>query len=88
MKRYEGSVLVVEDNEVNCDLLARQFQRQYCAVIFAGGEFQVQPVLQAARLGASRAKKRFQDREQADLQKSIEKQEKSERLLGKENTNG
>ncbi|NJL66988.1 MAG: hypothetical protein HC786_05230 [Richelia sp. CSU_2_1] len=88
MKRDEGSVLVVEDNEVNRDLLACWFQYQGRALSFAGGGFQFKSVLHMARSGADRAKNRLPDREQADLPQSIEKQEKSERLLGKENTNG
>ena len=90
MKGDEGSVLVVDDNEndLNRDLLARRLQRQGRAVSVAEDGFQVNPLLRATRIGACLAKKRIQDREQAYLQKFTEKQEKSERLLGKENTNG
>ncbi|NJK69282.1 MAG: hypothetical protein HC789_06365 [Microcoleus sp. CSU_2_2] len=45
-------------------------------------------LLRAAAIGSGLAKKRLRNREQADLHKLTEKQEKSERLLGKEVTNG
>jgi adenylate cyclase len=116
MKGDEGSVLVVDDNEVNRDLLASRLQRQrqpifdfrfsifdllhtlgwslkildlrftICEDYYLSQPFN--PVLRVARIGAGLAKKWLCDREQADLQKSIEEQEKSERLLGKEETNG
>ncbi len=157
MKGDEGSVLVVDDNEVNRDLLAGRLQRQDRAVSFAEDEFQAlemirsgpfdwflldimmsqmngyqvlqhlkadqklhdipaivisavddidsifrcielgaeddlpQPfdlVLRATRIGACLEKKRLRDRDQAHWQKLAEEQSKSERLLGKEKTNG
>jgi CheY-like chemotaxis protein len=88
MKGDRGCMLVVDDNEVNRDLLARLLQRQGNAAIVAGGGYQVNPLLRATRIGACLAKKRIQDGEPADRQKFAEKQEKSECLLGKEETNG
>jgi CheY-like chemotaxis protein len=88
MKGDEGSVLVVDDNEVNRDLLARRLQRQGRAVSVAEDGFQVNPLLRSTRIGACLAKKRIQDRPPAYLQQFTEEQEKSESLLGKEETNG
>ena len=62
------------------------FNRVY--VVSVAVDVQANPVLRATRLGACLAKQRLRDREQADLQTLTEEQEKSERLLGKENTNG
>ncbi len=45
-------------------------------------------VLRAARIGACLEHKSLRDREPAHLQKLADEQSKSERLLGKENTNG
>ena len=88
MKGDEGSVLVVDDNEVNRDLLARRLQRQGHLVTVAEDPFQVNLVLRSTRIGACLAKKRIHDSWQADLQKFTEEQKKSELLLAKENTNG
>ncbi|MEG4317717.1 MULTISPECIES: hypothetical protein [unclassified Microcoleus] len=88
MKGDDGSVLVVNDKELNLDLLARRIQRQCRVVSVAENRFQVNLVLRATRIGTCLAKKRIQDREQVDLQKFTEEQKKSERLLAKENTNG
>jgi adenylate cyclase len=115
MKGDEGSVLVVDDNQVNRDLLARRLQRQGQPIWDLGFgildllhtlgwsleildlRFTIceddlsQPfnsVLRAIPIGTGLEKQRFRNRGQADLQKLTEKQEKSKRLLGKEETNG
>ncbi|MCU0545019.1 MAG: hypothetical protein MUE44_23065 [Oscillatoriaceae cyanobacterium Prado104] len=89
MKGDGGWLLLVDDNEVNRDLLARRLQRQDPAVSVGKGRSQFNPVLLATRIGAGLAKQRTQNCEQDDLQKfTDEQQEKSERLLGKEETNG
>jgi hypothetical protein len=62
------------------------FNRVY--VVSVAVDVQVNPVLRATRLGACLAKQRLHHREQANLQKLTKEQEKSERLLGKEKTNG
>ncbi len=88
MKGDEGNVLVVDDNEVNRDLLARQLHRQRYGVSVFVDRFEVNFVLSVARIDACWTKKRPRDREQAYLQKLTEEQEKSKRLLPKEGTNG
>jgi adenylate cyclase len=115
MKGDEGSILVVNDNEVNRDLLACRLQWQGQPILdlrfwildllypevwsweILNLRFTIceddlsQPfnsLLRAIPIGTGLEKKRFRDRGQADLQKLIEEQERSERLLGKEETNG
>jgi adenylate cyclase len=114
MKGEEGSVRVVNDNQVNRDLLARRLQCQGQPIWdlrfgildllhTLGWSLEIldfrfticeddlsqpfNPVLRAAR-GVGLAKQRLRNREQAAKQKLTEEQEKSERLLGKEETNG
>ncbi|MGL5062300.1 MAG: hypothetical protein ACRC62_20175 [Microcoleus sp.] len=83
MKEDGGCVSVINNNEHNRDLLARRLQRQG-AVNLSENRFQVNSILRPDRMGAARQNKHFRHQEHYLL----EKQEKSERLLGKENTNG
>ena len=107
MKGDESSLLVVDDNEVNRDLLARRLQRQGHLVTVAEDGFQVRSMMRSKpfdlflldimmpQINGSQVLEHLKADEKLDQISAVDDidsivrcEEKSERLLGKEETNG